>query len=67
MFGIFAPTCRLRESDDCGSCAYAGPCTDRQYPTRVEGTAVTGHGKARHGKRISTMAQLKNCCLGGVG
>ena len=29
------------------------------------GTVGTGHPQARHGKMISTLAQLKNCCLGG--
>ncbi len=45
-------------------------CADRlQIAAHGQAQRVPGQGEAektRHGKMISTMAQLKNCCLGGL-
>jgi hypothetical protein len=53
---------RLRESADCTGHALAAVCT-------CEGACRYRRSQASRetrGKMISTMAQLKNCCLGGL-
>ena len=70
---IFIPQFVVRESEDQSVCL-SGHGYVRQglltHTLRVycssQAQRVLGQGRTRHGMVISTMAQLKNCCLGGL-